>query len=90
MLSLARDLHFAFRQLRRHPAFALACILTLAVGTGAATALFSIVDGVLLRPLPYAEPNRLVAVSAVGASSAGSNDLTPHDTPISITATGSG
>jgi hypothetical protein len=80
MHSLARDLHFACRQLRRHPGFALACILTLTVGTGAATALFSIVDGVLLRPLPYPEPDRLAAVSAVGTSSPGSNEFTPHDT----------
>ncbi|HEY5060211.1 MAG TPA: permease prefix domain 1-containing protein, partial [Gemmatimonadaceae bacterium] len=59
---LAQDLRFAFRLLRRRPAFAALAVATTALGIGAATAVFSIVDGVLLRPLPFADPGRLVAV----------------------------
>ena len=47
------DLRFSFRQLRRHPGFALAAIATLAVGIGATTAIFSTVNAAVLRPLPF-------------------------------------
>ncbi len=56
------DLRYALRALRRNPAFAAIVILILAVGIGANTAMFSIVDGVLLRPLSFQDPGRLVAV----------------------------
>lgn len=56
------DLRFAWRQLRRAPSFAAVAILTLGLGAGAAAAIFSIVDAVLLRPLPYRQPDRLVAL----------------------------
>jgi predicted permease len=56
------DVTFALRQLRRAPAFALVAVLTLAVGVGANTAIFTIVDAVLLRPLPVPAPNELIAV----------------------------
>jgi len=56
------DIRFALRQLRRQPAHALFVIATLAVGIGATTAAFSVVRGVLLRPLPYPDSDRLVAV----------------------------
>lgn len=56
------DLRFAWRQWRRSPSFAAVAILTLGLGAGAATAIFSIVDTVLLRPLPFRDPNRLVAI----------------------------
>jgi predicted permease len=62
MGSIARDIRVAFRRLRRQPAFAGAAVLTLMLGIGASVAMFSVVDGVVLRPLPYPEPQRLVSV----------------------------
>jgi putative ABC transport system permease protein len=56
------DVKFAWRQWRRAPSFTAIAILTLGLGAGAATAIFSIVDTVLLRPLPFREPDRLVAI----------------------------
>ena len=60
--SLSRDARQAVRGLRRSPLFTLVALLTLAIGIGATTAVFSVVDGVLLKPLPYPDPERLVAV----------------------------
>jgi predicted permease len=59
----AQDVRYAVRLLRRAPGFAAAAILTFALGIGATTAIFSIVDAAVLRPLPYPEPDRLVTVS---------------------------
>ncbi len=55
-----RDFRLALRQLRKAPAFSLAIALTLALGIGATTAIFSLVEGILLRPLPFRDPQRLV------------------------------
>jgi putative ABC transport system permease protein len=67
---MTRDIRYAFRRLLHNPGFSLVVVATLALGIGANTALFSIVHGVLLRPLPYDEPGRLVAVTHVyGADS---------------------
>ncbi|MEA2692534.1 MAG: hypothetical protein QOJ16_1921 [Acidobacteriota bacterium] len=62
MQKLRQDLVFALRQLRRNPGFTAATVLTLALGIGANTAIFSIVSGVLLRPLPFQDGERLVQV----------------------------
>jgi putative ABC transport system permease protein len=62
LLGLAGDVRFALRQFRRTPSFAAIAVLTLGLGAGAATAIFSIVDTVLLRPLPYDRPDRLVTI----------------------------
>ncbi len=63
--SLLEDLRHAVRQLRRSLGFSLTAVLTLAFGIGAVTAIFSIVEGVLLRPLPFPEPDRLVTVGDI-------------------------
>jgi predicted permease len=61
---LLRDLRLAVRRLRRAPLFGVVVVLTLGIGIGANTAIFSLVKGILLDPLPFAEPERLVAVYA--------------------------
>src|SRR5271163_1744212 len=65
MESLSRDLDIAIRQLLKSPGFALTGILMLAFGVGATTAIFSIVEGILLRPLPFPEPERLMALGDI-------------------------
>jgi hypothetical protein len=66
-IGIGGDLRFAWRQLRRAPGFAIVAIATLGLGAGAATAIFTVVDAVLLRPLPYRQPDRLVALAETNA-----------------------
>jgi putative ABC transport system permease protein len=63
--SVFSDCRYGVRQLRKNPGFTAVAILTLALGIGATTAIFSVVYGVLLRPLPYPDPNRIMAVFEV-------------------------
>ena len=63
-----RDLRYGVRLLVRSKAFAFVSILTLGLGIGAATAVFSVVDGVLLRPLPYPDPDRIVRLFQVNGA----------------------
>lgn len=64
MTNLGFDLRFAFRMLRKQPLTTAAAVLSLALGIGGTTAIFSVFDAVVLRPLPYADPDRLVAIWA--------------------------
>jgi len=68
------DLGYAARKLRRAPAFTITCLLTLALGIGATTAVFSTINTILLHPLPYVDPGRLVLVSE-SLPMEGSNDV---------------
>src|SRR5271168_4365211 len=63
---MTQDLKFALMQLRRSPRIHLLAVATLALGIGATTAIFSLVNGVLLRSLPFPKPDRLVALNTLG------------------------
>ena len=65
--SLRRDLRFTFRSLRRKPGFTLIVVLSLALGIGANTAIFSVVDAILLRPLPIPHPQELITVDVAAS-----------------------
>ncbi len=63
--TVMQDVHYAFRGFGRNPLFTLSVLITLALGIGATTAVFSVVDRILFRPLPYAEPSRIVSLGFV-------------------------
>jgi putative ABC transport system permease protein len=65
MVAVLQDIRYALRGFRRNPVFAISVLLTLALGIGTTTAVFSVVDRVLFRPLPYVDAGRLVSVGLV-------------------------
>src|SRR5512145_368576 len=75
---MMQDLVYALRNLRRHPLLGAVAVLTLGLGIGGATAVFSVVDAVVLRPLPFDSPDRLVRIY----------EVTPDGVPFSFSSPG--
>jgi putative ABC transport system permease protein len=76
--SVISDVRYGLRQLRKNPVFTVVAVLTLALGIGATTAIFSVVYGVLLRPLPYTDSNRIMALFEVNSNGKWSRVADPN------------
>jgi predicted permease len=75
-MDIAADLRYSFRELRKRPAFTITAILSLALGIGATTAVFSVIYAVLINPYPYRDANRLVQVNLLDMDQAGAERMT--------------
>jgi hypothetical protein len=84
MSFLMHDWKQAWRQLTRRPVLPTAMVVTLGLGIGAASTVFSLVDGILLRPYPYRDPDRLVRVQTVMRETAGARRIDPGSGRLAI------
>src|ERR1700694_5743651 len=78
---ILQDVRFAFRVLTRQPVFLIVAVLTLALGMGANTAIFSVVKAILLEPLDYREPDRIVAVQTLWTKTNHAGNVSGGDYP---------